>query len=110
MSTSSNTVSFTFHFFQRQMHITTCIGEYRSLMELLSDKLYMDEFGECKGTGRCGTCLVSIENESYAPSKLDRNEGTTLRKMGIKDSSVRLSCQIAIDDELSNRTIFLVEV
>jgi 2Fe-2S ferredoxin len=40
--------------------LQTYAYEYRNLMALLFDKIYIEDFGECKGMGRCGTCAVKI--------------------------------------------------
>ncbi|MBS1779871.1 MAG: 2Fe-2S iron-sulfur cluster binding domain-containing protein [Bacteroidetes bacterium] len=81
--------------------IHTFRNEYRSLMNLIQDKLYVDDFGECGGMGRCATCQVKLSN---APPTigLDRNESSTLSGLGITDPSIRLSCQIPVDDPLHN--------
>ena len=36
------------------------INEYRSLMQLITDRIYVDGFGKCKGVGRCETCLINV--------------------------------------------------
>jgi ferredoxin, 2Fe-2S len=38
--------------------IETYHGEYRNLMQLISDKIFIEGFGECKGMGRCGICMA----------------------------------------------------
>ena len=40
--------------------VETYTGEYRNLMALITDKIYVEDFGECKGMGRCGTCVIEI--------------------------------------------------
>ena len=80
--------------------ILTCQGEYRNLMALLYDKIYMEDFGECKGTGRCGTCLIHLINSSDELLKREGNECTTLNKMGSISANSRLACQLMIDKKL----------
>ncbi|MEO6845231.1 MAG: hypothetical protein ABI184_08660, partial [Ginsengibacter sp.] len=41
--------------------VSTYKGEFRNLMVLINEKIYVEDFGECKGIGRCGTCLVEVE-------------------------------------------------
>ena len=82
-------------------------GEFRNLMVLINEKIYVEDFGECKGIGRCGTCLVIID--SYMLPKPERNEASTLQKVAIKLPGVRLSCQLMITKELNNTKITIVE-
>ena len=88
--------------------LETYEGEYRNLMMLIYDRLFIDDFGECRGMGRCGTCLVELD---VAPEELqvrDRNEDTTLTKMGITDCRRRLSCQILLGDTLHNSSFKII--
>ena len=87
--------------------ISTHSREYGSLMTLLKDRIYPQDFGECGGVGRCGTCLVNIENDK-SPSSPIGKEANTLDKMGINDPSVRLSCQIQVDENLDNIVITIL--
>lgn len=85
--------------------IKTYEGEYRNLMFLLADQLYLDGFGECGGLGRCATCVVSINNLSEGFTKKERNEPSTLTKAGYLNQNIRLSCQIFITEELRDALI-----
>ena len=90
-------------FLQNEKHtILTYQGEYRNLMALLNDKFYIDDFGECKGIGRCGTCHIHILNSvDLILSKAKAgNENTTLGKMNCVQWNSRLACQIIIDKNL----------
>jgi ferredoxin, 2Fe-2S len=87
--------------------ISTFKHEYRSLMALIRDQLYPDSFGECGGMGRCSTCQVQLQGIEQ-PVSLDRNEQATLKKSGVSDGSVRLSCQILIDASLQGAKITVV--
>lgn len=95
-------ISFRLFFEEEEVNVVTYRHEYRSLMELISDRFYLEEFGECKGIGRCGTCMVRIIDKDKSFEEFERNEETTLLKMGIQNPLVRLSCQILIDDKLAN--------
>jgi 2Fe-2S ferredoxin len=77
-------------------------------MVLLYDKIYIEDFGDCKGMGRCGTCAVKVEGLPLSVNTLDRNEESTLSKMGIHGGSVRLSCQVLIDENLENVTVEII--
>jgi 2Fe-2S ferredoxin len=76
-------------------------------MALLKDKIYPDDFGECGGVGRCGTCLVKTEGRKDALSL--GKEGNTLAKMGISDPHFRLACQIQVDENLNNTVIEIMD-
>lgn len=80
--------------------VTTFPHEYYNLMALLYDKFYFENFGECKGIGRCGTCHITIEEGN--PDLLVRkgNEQTTLSKMENISERSRLSCQISITEAI----------
>ena len=77
--------------------IETYNGEYRNLMELLNDKMYLECFGECGGLGRCATCIANVSGLQGSSVIKDRNEPVTLAKFGYKDEpDIRLSCQLLI--------------
>jgi ferredoxin, 2Fe-2S len=88
--------------------IMTRRGEYRNLMMLLYDKFYIEDFGECKGTGRCGTCHIHILNPIGELLNKEGNETTTLDRMGPVRSNSRLACQILIDEKLNGPQIEVV--
>ncbi len=81
--------------------ITTYQNEYRNLMALISDKIYLECFGECKGMGRCGTCLVEIIESDEQLTNIERNEQATISKLGIHAPGLRLACQLLIDNTLN---------
>ena len=83
-----------------KIQLFTYINEYRSLMELLSDKLYLENFGECKGMGRCCTCLIKINSKFHKVNDFEGNELATLKKHNFNNLNDRLSCQIIIDQNL----------
>jgi len=85
--------------------IETYIGEYQNLMALLKDKLYLDDFGECGGVGRCATCIIKTNGISGKSTIKDRNEPVTLSKMGYGDAFTRLSCQLLITKDLEGSVI-----
>ena len=79
-------------------------NEYRSLMMLIYDRLSPEQFGDCLGMGKCGTCLVEIHGYIGQLSSYNRNEGTTIRKAGI-DTNLRLACQILIDEHMDGSVV-----
>lgn len=94
-------------FYEGDIHyVKTYPYEYRSLMALLYDKVYIDDdIGECRGMGRCGTCVVQILNPEKKITIFDRNETATLNKMGISKQNIHLSCQIELDDSIDGLEI-----
>lgn len=88
------------HYYGAKHVLQTYAGEYRSLMALIYDKVYIEDFGECKGVGRCGTCLIHVLNDEGRLSKREGNEPTTLAKMNVIDPRSRLACHIMIDSRI----------
>ena len=89
--------------------VITFPHEYRSLMALLYDKFYFEDFGECKGIGRCGTCHIIISEGQPELLVRSGNEQTTLSKMENVSSKSRLSCQIMITEALHDLHFEIVE-
>lgn len=92
----------------REYRLMTHANAYRNLMFLIFNEIYPEGFGECKGMGRCGTCLVKILECQSKLDTIERNEGATLRKMGITEDSMRLSCQLLINEDLNGSRIQIV--
>lgn len=88
--------------------IETKIGKFRNLMSLLKDEFYLDSFGECGGVGRCSTCIVKTSGITGNSVIKDRNEPTTLSKMGYYEENIRLSCQLLITKDLEGSIIEIV--
>lgn len=91
----------------KEFVLDTYPNEYPNLMMLIYDKIYLENFGDCKGIGRCGTCHVRILTASTKLPDQQRNERTTLGKMEITHSNSRLACQILIDTTIDG---MLVEI
>jgi ferredoxin, 2Fe-2S len=102
-------ISFTLIYFDEEIKIETYEGEFRNLMILINEKIYVEDFGECKGIGRCGTCLVEVENLGSDASVMERNEKSTLAKCAVQKPNLRLSCQTMINHALQNSRIKIVE-
>jgi len=88
--------------------LKTYSGEYRSLMALIYDNIYTEDFGQCRGMGRCGTCLIEVPENAIGLSAFERNEENTIKKMGIASLSVRLACQIPVNDSLDGIRIRII--
>lgn len=89
--------------------IKTYVVEYRNLMTLLKDELFLDSFGECGGVGRCATCIVKTSGITGNSAIKDRNEPMTLTKMGFEDDAIRLSCQLLITKDLEGSSIEIID-
>ena len=86
----------------------TNVGQYRNLMTLLKNEFFLDGFGECGGVGRCATCIVKTEGITGDSAIKDRNEPTTLTRMGYKEDAIRLSCQLLITKDLEGSSIEII--
>ena len=100
-------ISLTILYSSEEYKIQTYAGEYRDLKCLIQDRLFTDDFGQCGGMGRCGTCIVGIGGLKEHSAFL-RNEETTLHRIAPGIDDIRLACQIPVDDELSNLTITII--
>src|SRR5688572_18072728 len=109
MLSKAYTIEFTGLYQGHEYYLRSYENEYRNLMALLRDKICPDDFGQCGGMGRCGTCLVNISAMPLDPEKSYSNEKNTLLKMGIKKSTARLSCQLQIDEDLKNVLVELFD-
>ena len=109
MITHERNIIFTLVHVNKEIKVTTYEGEFRNLMTLINEKIYVEDFGECKGTGRCGTCLVEIKGSNAFTSPIERNEKSTLEKCAVKMPNLRLSCQLMINPGLHNTIIRIVE-
>jgi len=109
MPSGVNSIHIRVRFAGEEHQLETRPGEYRSLMVLIYDRIYIDGFGECRGMGRCGTCKVVIDGDPDTLTGMDRNEVSTLAKGGKGGKGVRLACQILIDEQLDGRTVTVLE-
>lgn len=90
--------------------IETFENEYRNLMVLLNDWIYLENFGECGGQGRCATCAVKVEGAiKQLADDRSRNEARTLEKNDYNVENLRLSCQILINHLLNGTTVYIEE-
>lgn len=92
-----------------QIVVKSYLNEYRNLMVLLNDNIYLEDFGQCGGQGRCATCLVKITGLKSNTNSMERNEKATINKAGVEDSNFRLACQLLITDDLHEAVIDISE-
>lgn len=103
-----DSIKFRLTFLNESIEVNCRRGEFRNLMVLINEKMFVPDFGECKGIGRCGTCLVNVQSKIPLPSS-NRNEMATLAKCAVQEPEVRLSCQIMIDEFLDGAEIYICE-
>ena len=109
MNSLTNNIHFKVIYGEEVHEIKTYRAEYRNLMQLLNNSIYLENFGECGGMGRCATCLVKVSGLKGYAGILERNEKATILKAGLSGSNVRLACQILITEELDEATINISE-
>jgi 2Fe-2S ferredoxin len=102
-------ITFTLRCYGEEIKVETYEGEFRNLMVLINEKVFVEDFGECKGIGRCGSCLIIAEDIKQGDSVMERNEKSTLQKCGFQHKGLRLSCQVMINSTLQNAYIQIVE-
>lgn len=105
MNTRTHDIAFTIYYLGEEHCISTYEGEYRNLMHLITDKIFVENFGECKGMCRCGTCLVEVCGLQGDSAVMERNEAAIIRKLGPGNDNTRLACQLLIDEDLQQATI-----
>lgn len=91
-----------------EVALETHTQAYPNLMALIADRLYPDNFGECKGRGQCGTCHIHLLNNADEFSDKDGNEETTLGKIPLAKSNSRLACQIIINHKLDGLKVEVI--
>ena len=85
--------------------VKTYLHQYRNLMVLLNNSIYLENFGECGGQGRCATCMVKAVGLKGSATTMERNEAATIGKAGLADEAIRLSCQLLINEDLNGAVI-----
>jgi 2Fe-2S ferredoxin len=88
--------------------VETFPNEYRSLMMLIFDRICPEDFGECAGMGKCGSCTVLIVEDPTAVDDYRRNEAATLKRAGITEKGVRLSCQLLVNENINGCTFKII--
>ena len=105
MKTRTRDIVFTIVYLGEKHCISTYEGEYRNLMHLITDKIFVEGFGDCKGMCRCGTCLVETFGLDEDAAIMERNEAAIIRQLGAGNDNTRLACQLLIDENLQHATI-----
>jgi 2Fe-2S ferredoxin len=82
--------------------IKTYQHQYRNLMVLLNNSIYLENFGECGGQGRCATCMVKVVGLKGTAAAMERNEAATINKTGLEETGLRLSCQVLVTEDLQD--------
>lgn len=91
-----------------QSHVVkTYANEFRNLMVLLNNTIYLEAFGECGGQGRCATCVVEISGIQGSSNLIGRNEKATLDKINLAPPRLRLACQILVTEDLNDSLIHI---
>lgn len=76
-------------------------------MMLIYDRSGPEEFGDCLGMGRCGTCLIELSDIRLPLSSYQRNAETTLSKVRLGEN-LRLACQILIDEHIEGLVVKII--
>ena len=105
MNPPTDTINLKVIYDEEVYELKTYQGEYRNLMMLIYDKMYVYGFGDCKGMGRCATCVVEIINSKHPLPHFERNEEATIKKTGIEGTNIRLACQLMVDHLLHNMLV-----
>jgi 2Fe-2S ferredoxin len=92
-----------------QQIIKTFAGEYRNLMVLIKDQLWVEGIGECGGMARCGTCMVELLNAGESFAVTDQKEAAVIRRNTTAHSTIRLSCQLLVDKSINGLRVRVVE-
>ena len=92
-----------------QQTVKTFAGEYRNLMVLIKDQLWVDGMGECGGMARCGTCMVELLNAGEDLAVTDQKEAAVIKRTVTAQSTIRLSCQILVDETLNGLQVKVME-
>jgi 2Fe-2S ferredoxin len=89
--------------------ITTYAGEYRNLMVLIKDQLWVEGIGECGGMARCGTCMVELMNAGQSLAVSDAKETAVIKRNIKAGSTIRLACQILVDETVNGLQVKVIE-
>lgn len=109
MNSRTHDISVTITYLGEQHRISTFEGEYRNLMHLITDKIFVENFGDCKGMCRCGTCLVEVCGLQGESAMMERDEAAIVRSLGPGNENTRLACQLLIDKNLQQATIRIMD-
>ncbi len=108
MTEDKKNITITIIYDGQERIVKTFTNEYRNLMVLLNNTIYLENFGECGGQGRCATCIVKVTGLKGNANLMERNENATIIKAGLDNLIMRLSCQILINADLDKSVIEIV--
>ena len=88
------------------------VGEFEvaqgaRLVKALVDEAKTDQLHACGGNSRCTTCRVKFV--AGEPDRMTESEQQTLRARGVTEAGVRLSCQIACENDMTVELISRLE-
>jgi len=89
--------------------IETFAGEYRNLMVLIKDQLWVDGMGECGGMARCGTCLVELKNAAESLIVMEGKEAAVIKRTITTHSNIRLACQLLVDETINGLQVKVID-
>lgn len=92
-----------------QQVVKTYANEYRNLMVLIKDQLWVEGIGECGGMARCGTCMVELMNAGEHLNLSDAKEAAVIRRNSASGSTIRLACQILVDETINGLRVKVIE-
>ena len=86
---------------------TVDVEQGKRLVNAIEQDAKVDILHACGGNARCTTCRV--EFVSGAPSRMTKAERMKLEEKGLTGTSIRLSCQITCDEDMTVRAISRLE-
>lgn len=92
-----------------QQVVKTFANEYRNLMVLIKDQLWVEGIGECGGMARCGTCMVELMNAGEHLVLSDAKEAAVIGRNNTSGSTIRLACQILVDEKINGLRVKVIE-
>lgn len=109
MTDDKKEIKFTVTNSGRSQVVKTYKSEYRNLMVLLNNTIFLEGFGECGGQGRCATCVVEVSGMTGTSNTMERNENATINKIKSAPPGLRLACQILVTEDLNEAQIGISE-
>ena len=88
------------------------VGEFdiptgKRLVQALTEDAGTDQLHACGGVSKCTTCRVKFHDGE--PDPMTAAEKETLRVREVTEAGVRLSCQIAVDQDMTVEVISRLE-
>ncbi len=83
------------------------VAEGKRLVKALVEDAATDQLHACGGAARCTTCRVKFH--AGEPARITAAERDVLAARGVTEAGVRLSCQIACDEDMTVELISRLE-